>query len=299
MGKFKIIVIVLVSLWLASYLIAHLVDTEIGDKIAIIPIKGSIVTTMAPTIFQQGTIGPDEIIPLLKAAEKNENVKGIVLEINSPGGAVLASKEIVEAVKGMEKPVVAWIRDIGTSGAYWVASASDVIVADELSLTGSISVVAAYLEFSELFEEYGVTYESLKTGKYKDIGSPFKKLTDEERALLLKKMDIVHEAFVTDVSENRNLEKEVVDDLATGIYYLGQEAYDLGLVDRLGGKELAMNLTKELANITEAGVLKLEKKSGFFEVFNKLSTDSFYFMGRGIGKELEVFDAETTPRLLT
>ena len=297
MGKFKTIITVLVLLFVASYIISYFLDTEVGDKIAIVPIKGMILGSESSSFLSSNTLSSQDIVTLLQEAEKNDNVKGIVLAINSPGGTVVASKEIVEAIKKTEKPTVAWIREIGTSGAYWAASASDAIVADELSITGSIGVISTLLEFSDLFKEYGVTYEGLKTGEYKDIGSPFKKMTEEERALLLKKLDLIHEYFVEDVSKNRNLPLQEVKDFSNGIYYLGIEAQELGLVDHLGGKELAINITKELANITEADTITYEKKKSWMQALSKITSEGFFFMGKGIGSEAGKIEVKTTPEI--
>tara|TARA_Y100000310_G_scaffold344346_2_gene456609 strand:+ start:11920 stop:12819 length:900 start_codon:yes stop_codon:yes gene_type:complete len=298
MGKFKTIIVVLALLLVTSYVLAYFLDTEIGDKIAIVPIKGTILGSDSTSFLTTNAVLSQDIVTLLKEAEKNNNVKGIVLAINSPGGTVLASKEIVEAIKGTEKPTVAWIREIGTSGAYWAASASDAIVADELSLTGSIGVISTLLEFSDLFEEYGVTYEGLKTGKYKDIGSPYKKMTEEERVLLLKKLDLIHDYFVEDVSKNRNLPLREVEDFSNGIYYLGIEAKELGLVDYLGGKELAINITKELANITEADTIIYEKKKGWIAMLSEITSEGFFYMGKGMGSEIGKVDVtQTMPQL--
>lgn len=297
MGKIKTILGVLILLFILSSVLAYFIDVDLADTIAIIPLRGTLVSTSSSSLLTADTITSDNLLKLLTEAEKNPAVRGIMLEINSPGGTVVASKEVVDKVKSLQKPVVAWIREIGTSGAYWVASASDVIVADELSLTGSIGVISSYLEFSELFDKYGITYEGLKTGKYKDIGSPFKQLTEEERTLLSKKMHYVHDYFVADVSKNRNLPESDVQQLATGIYYLGAEAYELGLVDYLGGKELALNITKQLANITDAEIKTFEPKQSFFDLVSKLSSNAFFFMGKGFGSETAKVELRESPQL--
>ena len=243
-------------LYLASYLTSKLiVEEKLTDKIAVIPINGLIASGSTKVPFQKTGADPKSIIGYIEDANEDRSIKGILLDINSPGGTVVASRQIADAVKKSEKPVVAFINEIGTSGGYWIASASDKIIADPLSITGSIGVIAAYLEFSELFEKYGVTYESLKSGKYKDIASPFKRLTEEERNVLQKKLDIIHERFIEAVAENRKLSKESVKELATGIYFLGEEAKDLGLIDILGSKELAININTELANVTEVSLV--------------------------------------------
>ncbi|MBI1973101.1 signal peptide peptidase SppA [Candidatus Woesearchaeota archaeon] len=292
MGKFSSIIMTLVVLWVISYALSSFVATDLGDKIAVIPIEGTMVSSDMTSLVGKSTVLSKTLVNFLKEADKNDNIKGILLEINSPGGTVVASKEVVEAVKNTKKPIVAYIREIGTSGAYWVASASDYIIADELSLTGSIGVVSQFLEFSGLMEEYGVTYEGLKTGKYKDVGSPFRKMTEEERQILLSKMEKIHAVFVQDVAKNRNLSEQQVKNLATGIYYLGSEAQELGLLDATGSRELALNKTKELAGVEEAEEVEFKERHYLGDLLGKLSAFSFYNIGLGIGKSLQMISLE-------
>ncbi len=294
-SKILTIALVVIALFIISYSIATLFDTELdtSSKIALIPIKGMIVSQETTTAFYQKTVSSSTILEFLNTAIKSDSVKAILLDINSPGGTVVASKEIADRVKSAPKPVVALIRELGTSGAYWIASAADKIVADPLSITGSIGVTASYLEFSKLFEDYGITYQPLKSGKYKDIGSPFKELTQEEQLLLERKLKKIHETFIREVAENRNLKDEKVKALATGIYYLGEEALELGLVDVLGNKDYAINITKELANITEAKLVTYEKERTVIDLLSSLSMNAFYALGRGFG------EAESAPTMIT
>jgi len=291
--KFLKFFTILAFLFILSLALGRLINVmiEAKNKIAIIPIDGTILGDSVDVPFGEKSISSVDIVKFLDEAEKDKSVKGIILEINSPGGSALATKEIVDRVKSIEKPIVAWIREVGASGAYWVASASDKIVADELSITGSIGVISSYLEFSGLLEDYNVTYEDLKTGKYKGLKSPYKKLTDEEREILLKKLELIHDIFSEDVSKNR---KKDLSSVSNGLFYLGKEALDLGLIDILGGKEVAINVTKQLANITEAETVKFEKKRGLIDVLQKFGASAFYSFGKGFGgflinKNEEVF----------
>lgn len=293
-SKWGTVITVLLGLWLAAFAIAYLLSGKavpvVGEgKIVFIPVYGLISSDgSSGMLFDGATTTSTQIVDYLLQAEKEDDIKGVVLEINSGGGTVVATKEIENAIKKVKqkKPVVAWIREAGASGAYWIASASNKIVADPMSITGSIGVTSSYLEFTGLMEKYGLGYEELSAGKYKDVGSPFRELKEEERRILLKKLNIVHEYFVNAVSENRNVPREKVAELATGMYYLGQEFYDYGLVDYLGDKELAIDVTKELAGIEEAEIVKFEKKKRIWDVLSRLSSSAFYYMGRGIGAEL-------------
>ncbi len=206
MSKLKTIIFTILLLWLIIYLFSNIITIpDLNDKIAVITIDEPISIGKQSIPFQN-QFSSQDIIENLDKASQDSTVKGIILEINSPGGTVVASKEIADRVKSMNKPVVSWIREIGTSGAYWIASSSDKIVADPLSITGSIGVISSYLEFAGLLKNYNVTYESLTTGKYKELGSPFKELSQEERAFLQSKLNQIHDYFVKEVAANRNLE---------------------------------------------------------------------------------------------
>lgn len=288
MNRILIAIIVLLILGLMSMILSSfLVENDFSDKIAIIQITGPISTTAGGFSFREQAASSTAIVEFIEKAKDDKSVKGIILEINSPGGTVVASKEISRAVSSSEKPVVSWIREVGASGAYWIASASDYIIADSMSATGSIGVTASYLEFSKFFEEYGVTYQSLKSGRYKEASSPYKELTDEERELLQKKIDLIYDDFVDAVSVNRNLSNDKVKKLATGIFYLGSEALEFGLIDELGGKEEAVNKTKELAGIKDAKIVEYKEERTFFDVITQLSEEGAFAIGRGIGFELK------------
>jgi len=294
-SKWGTVITVLLGLWLLAFAIAYLLSGKTAsvvseDKIVFIPINGIITTGGSSSTLPFGGEGvtSTQIVDYLSQAEKDNSIKGVILEINSGGGTVVASKEIEAAVKKTKdkKPVVSWIREAGASGAYWIASASNKIVADPMSITGSIGVTSSYLEYTGLMEKYGVSYEQLIAGKYKDAGSPFRELTAEERKILQGKLDMIQEYFITTVSNNRQVPKEKVEKLATGMFYLGQEFYDEGMIDYLGDKDLAIQVTKELAGLKEAKLVKFEKKKGLLDMLSKLSAETFYYMGRGIGVEL-------------
>jgi len=283
--KKRPLTIILISIILLIFIVFFINKIPKQSQIAIIPIQGTILSQSSSFFPEQEAIS-STIISYIEKADKNPQVKGILLEINSPGGTVLASKEIAQAVKNTKKPTIALIKDIGTSGAYWVASASDKIIADPLSITGSIGVIGSYLEFSGLFEKYGITYQQLISGSQKDIGTPYKELTPEEKALLQQRLDTIHSHFIKEISINRNIPESRVRELATGIFYLGEQAKVLGLVDELGDKNKAIEELKKLANIKKARIVKYAHKETFFNKVSQLSSKNFYYLGKGIGSEL-------------
>ena len=225
--------------------------------IAIIPIKGTI--TAEGSYF--GVMSTShEILWAIEDAEKRKKVKAVIFEINSPGGTPFAAKEVATGIKNMEKPSIAWVREYATSGAYWIASACDEIVADELSTLGSIGVLSIRPDIGELLKKFGIDVETLKTGIYKGLGLPYEKPTEEERALLEKELGEIKDTFLTAIAENRNLNEETLKELSTAKVYLGREAHELGLVDHLGGKELAITRAKERSSIKREKIRYYEER---------------------------------------
>jgi protease-4 len=273
--------------WAVSMLIATLLQSgsiDFSEKIVVIPLKGPI-SSSADSKFMS-VASSDAIVQEMKVAMEDSAVKGIILDINSGGGEVVASKRIADAVKKAEKPVVALVGGVAASGAYWVASASDAIVADPLSATGSIGVLASYLDFEDLMEDYGVNYNRLVSGKYKDVGSPFRELKKDEEKMLQTKLDKIHDYFISAVAENRNLSKSDVKAVADGFFMLGSEAKDAGLVDYLGDMDLALNITRNISAAPNAKLYFVKEKKGLVDALSRLGMSSFYYLGLGVGDSI-------------
>lgn len=257
------VVVIVMAVSLFSY-----TGFTFGNKIAVIDIRGTITSTPS---FLIDAVTPDDVFSMINSAEENPNIRGVLFQINSPGGSVVASREIAYAVKNMEKPTLCWMGDIAASGAYWIASSCDYIMADPLSLTGSIGVTASYLEFSKLFEKYGVTYEQITSGERKDIGTPFRNLTEEEREKLEYLTSEIFNYFLDDVRENRDLTESQVDQIISGDIFLGKDAVSLGLIDSVGTIQDAKDKAKELAGIEKADFVALKKKGiGLFDLLGML-----------------------------
>ena len=195
----------------------------------------------------------------LEKAEEDERVRAVVLRINSPGGTVTASDILYHEIsrfKARRKvPVIASILDVGASGGYYVALAADRIVAHPTTATGSIGVLMLTVNSAGLLEKIGVSATYIKSGQYKDMGSPFRNLTPEERALFQELIDRLYGRFVTLVARERRLDETRVRSLADGRVYTAAEALSLGLVDRIGYLEDAITVAKESAGLTEARVV--------------------------------------------
>ena len=262
------------------------VDVEsLSGNVALIPIEGVILGTEDSEFLFESVAQSQDIVELIEKADKNTNIKAIILEINSPGGSAVASEEIANAVSKTNKTTVAWIREIGASGAYWVASASDHIVANRVSVTGSIGVIASYLEFPGLLERYNVTYRRLVSGKYKDIGSPYKEMTEEESAVFQQSLDIIRDYFASEVAKNRNLNKKDVDKIANGLFYLGTQAKEIGLVDEIGGKDEVLRYIETKEGI-KADIVEYKKEKSLLELLSDVFSQQSFFVGRGIGSSL-------------
>ncbi len=262
------------------------VDIEsLSGNVALIPIEGVILGSEDSEFLFESITSSLETVEFIEKAEKNPNIKAIILEINSPGGSAVASEEIANAVKKTNKTTVAWVREVGASGAYWIASASDHIVANRVSITGSIGVIASYLEFPGLLERYNISYRRLVSGKYKDIGSPFKEMTDEEKEIFQRNLDEIRDYFVSEVAKNRNLNKKDVDKIANGLFYLGSEAKELGLVDELGGKDEVIAYIEKKEGI-KAEVVEYKKEKTLFDILSDVISKQSFFVGKGIGSSI-------------
>jgi len=265
-------------------IIGLLAPSEFGrGNVAVIPIVGTI-STQSGTSLTSGTESAG-IVKLIEKADKNDEIKAILFEIDSPGGTPVGSDEIAQAIKKSTKPTVAVIRETGASGAYWIASAADKIYANRMSLTGSIGVRASRLEFAGLIQDYNITYRRLVAGKYKDAGDRFKEMTPDEQELYQDILDKLHTEFINTVAENRHMDRARVRELATGFVFLGSEAKELGLVDELGGKDDAITYIEGQLNIT-AEPVTYKQPGGIFEGLSSMSSEGFYNIGRGIGSTL-------------
>ncbi len=258
----------------------------LGGNVALIPIQGTISTTgVGSSILQSSGIKSQKIVDWIKEAEEDSNIKAIVLDIDSPGGTPVGTAEIADAISRAKKPTVAVIHEVGASGSYWVASAADIIFANRMSTVGSIGVRGSYLEYAGLMSKYNVTYRRLVAGKYKDITSAYKEMTDEELELVQSKLDKLHNIFIREVAQNRNMSVDKVKELATGYIYLGEEAKELGLVDMLGGNEEAKEYLGKMLNIT-VEFKEFKAKKGLLDVFSQTAYGAAYTIGEGMGSVL-------------
>ena len=228
------------------------------EKIGVIPVEG--------TITESETVVSD-----LVEFTKDKGIKAIVLRVNSPGGGVGPSQEIYREVRKTieKKKVVASMGSVAASGGYYISSAANKIVANPGTLTGSIGVLMEFVRLQELMEKIGVDMEVLKSGEFKDIGSPYRKLTERDREMIQKLVSEIQNQFVEAVAEGRDLSVEKVRQIADGRIISGSQGVELGLVDQLGNFQDAVNLAKSMAGIEGEVTLVYPKrtKMGLWDIF--------------------------------
>lgn len=231
------------------------------DKIAVIYAEGTI------NYFEDSKkineiITPEKIQKELAIAEKSDDIKGVVIRVNSPGGSALASDIIYNSIKNLTKPVYISMGGVAASGGYYISAAGDKIYADKETLTGSIGVITMIPNISELLKKAEINYSVISKGKYSDMGSLVRDLTEDEKDKIRASSLKVYEEFVDRVAEGRNMTREEVLKSAEGRVWLGEEAKEIGLVDEIGGIEkavgdLALSLGLEDYKVVES--LKEEK----------------------------------------
>lgn len=269
-----IVFLILMVIFIATILALSYFSTREGslfgkEKIAIIEIKGVILDSQP-------------IIEKLIKFRKNDKVKAIVLRIDSPGGAVGPAQEIYTEVKKVqrEKKILASVGSTAASGGYYIACAAEKIVANPGSITGSIGVIAETLNVEELLRKIGLRPTVIKSGKHKDIGSPTRPMTEEERKLLQEVLDNVHEQFIRAVAEGRQMPLEKVRPLADGRIFTGDQAKILGLVDELGNLEDTIFWAAKLAGIKgEPEIIYPEKKK--FSIWELLLQETIQKLFQG------------------
>lgn len=221
-----------------------------GDRIAIVELKGVILSS-------------EDIVRQLKKYNEDRSIKGILFRIDSPGGGVVASQEIYEEVKKIrdqKKSIVVSMGSLAASGGYYVACPANKIVANPGTLTGSIGVISQFMRYDSLLGKIGVEVNTVKSGKFKDAGNPFRAMTSDDKQYFQKLMDDVHRQFITAIETERKLNHDSVAAFADGRVFTGEQALKMGLVDTIGTYEDAVMITARLAGIKGTPSIVKEKK---------------------------------------
>lgn len=233
-----------------------------SDRVALVKIEGVLLLS-------------DTIVDELQSYAEDSSIKAIVIRIDSPGGGVVPSQEIYNAVKNIKKDgkkVIVSMGSVAASGGYYIAAAADKIVANPGTLTGSIGVKMEFANLEKLLEKIGVRGMVVKAGEYKDIASPYREMTKEETKLLQDVIDDVHNQFIKAVAEGRGLTETEVRTIADGRIFTGQQALGLKLVDQLGDLKDSIDVAGGLVGIKgKPTIVEKRKKVPFFEYLKEES----------------------------
>ncbi|WP_079510059.1 signal peptide peptidase SppA [Mesobacillus jeotgali] len=262
---------------------------EEGDmlsKIAVLSINGVIQDTGdAQSFFESPLYNHQAFMDQLDYVKESDDVKAIILQVNSPGGGVVESAEIHDKIKEIQKdtkkPIYVSMGSMAASGGYYVSAPADKIFASPETLTGSLGVIMQGMNYAGLAEKYGVEFTTIKSGPYKDIMSPTRPMTEEERKILQSMIDNSYEGFVKVISEGRGMSVEQVKKIADGRIYDGRQAKQLNLIDGFGYLEDVIEKVRKDEKLGDATVVKYTESMGF---------GSFFSMGaqKLMGKDAEM-----------
>lgn len=248
-------------------------ESKSKNQIAVIYASGGIQSGKN----KPDVMGSETISKAIREARLDENVKAIVLRVNSPGGSALASdvmwREVVLAKKA--KPVVVSMGNVAASGGYYISCAADKIVADEKTITGSIGVFGVIPNAQGLMNnKLGITFDRVKTNKHSDLMSVFKPLTAQERDIIQLGVEKIYDDFITKVAEGRGMTKEQVDSIGQGRVWTGKDALEIGLVDEIGGLDDAIAIAQKMAKMDDYTISNYPKrKDPFEELLEELELD--------------------------
>lgn len=253
---------------------------SVKEKIAVIHCIGDIVSGKG----DDETMGSETIVAALRKAKADSNTKAVVLRINSPGGSAMASdviwREVILTKK--VKPVIVSMGALAASGGYYIAAPADVIVAQTNTITGSIGVFALLLNAQQLLKDkLGINVETVNFGKYANIGTPTRPLTDDEQKIMQKFVDRIYDDFINKVAQGRNLTHQQVDSIAQGRVWSGSDAKKIGLVDEFGDLNKAIEIAAKKVNLKEYRLLQLpEQKDPFEQILSSFNDKAQTYMAK-------------------
>jgi len=285
------IAVLMIFFFILLYLIGQFVrgpkpgQFAFGDKIAVVEIRG--VITQSSGVIEE-----------LQQFEEDEGVKAIILRIDSPGGGVGPSQEIHREVIKIKskKRVITSMGSVAASGGYYIACASDLIVANPGTITGSIGVLMEFTSFEELLKKIGIKGVVVKSGEHKDIGSPFREMTPEEKRILQSVIDNVHQQFIQAVAEGRKLDRDKVAQVADGRILTGEQAKQLGLIDQIGNLQDAIATAAKMVKIEGKPIILYPKrKFSLLQLLIKEITSAVVenLSEKGVQLNFRIFPAST------
>ncbi len=252
LGTALVLVFAFIAIIFLFFGFSALAPSFMGSCVAVVNIDNELTVQGTPqTLFDSGMPGSEDIARSIRELNKRDDVGAVLLVIDSPGGSVVATREIYDAVKSLDKPKVAYFREVAASGAYYVGSGTDYIISDPDALTGSIGVIATVTDMSGLLDKLGVNVTAITSGPHKDIGSSFRDMTPEERQIMQAVVDEIYGEFRGVVLENRKgkLDLDKFNNVSDGRILSGRQAAAVGLVDKVGSKRDAIMKAAALAGI--------------------------------------------------
>jgi len=237
---------------------------QTGPGIGIVRVDGVIRMSGQRGLLGMDAGGAEAVIQQLDNFEHDPNIRAVVLRINSPGGTVAATQEIYQKLWKLRKkniPLIASMGDVAASGGYYIASACNIIIANYGTITGSIGVIAESTNFKKLFDKIGIKMNVIKSGKYKDVMSPHRDMTNAERQLIQEIIDSSYKKFLADVALGRNLNQSEIAPYADGRVFTGYKAMKLKLVDKIGTFEDAIAKAKAMGKLPEDAPVYTNQKT--------------------------------------
>ncbi|WP_366923675.1 signal peptide peptidase SppA [Metallumcola ferriviriculae] len=241
-----------------------------GQEIAVIHVDGLITGGYSGSGVFGSAVGSQSVMSQLRQAARDDSIRAVVIRVNSPGGSAAASQEISREIEKLQKTgklVVTSMGDAAASGGYWIASGTDYIFANEATMTGSIGVIMEFTQLKELYQKLGVDINVIKSGPHKDMGSPARDLTEQEREILQSMVDDIYEQFIQVVADGRQMSSERVKELADGRILTGRQAKELGLVDDMGNYYDAIDFAADKLGITGSPQVRTFGKPSALDIF--------------------------------
>ncbi|MUV39136.1 putative signal peptide peptidase SppA [Lentibacillus sp. JNUCC-1] len=272
-----------------------------GNKIAVLELNGVIQDTGGGSVLNAASYQHDRFLKMIEAAGEDRQTDGLIIRVNSPGGGVVESAEIhdkiVDLKKKYDKPVYISMGNTAASGGYYISAPADKIVAHPATLTGSIGVIMESINVAELADEFGIDVNTIKSGEFKDIMSPTKKMTDKERQILQTMVDELYGEFVNVIVEGRDMDEQKVRELGDGRVYTGTQAKNNGLVDSLGNLEDTIEMMKDDHNLDDATIVEYKTGQNFSQLIG-MTTSKLIGRDDEISGVLDLIRDSSGPRAM-
>lgn len=270
------------------------------NVIAVLDVDGTIQDTGEASLLSSETYNHRDFMDKLQMAEENDNIKGIILRVNSPGGGVVESAEIYDKIldiKKVKKPVYVSMGSMAASGGYYISAPADRIFASPETMTGSLGVIMQGYNYEKLAEKYGVEFETIKSGTYKDIMSPTREMTDDERKILQNMIDNSYDQFVKIIADGRGMSEKEVRKIADGRIYDGRQAKEVNLIDDFGHLDDVIAAMKEDIDQKDAQVIRYTGEAGFGSLF---SMGAQKMLGNDVETAVltKILSSSNSPRLM-